>query len=226
MIFDLDGTLVDSTTQISEAMQFARKSLGLGELPENFIASQLGKPIRDLIPETKLDAKFEDNLITIFRNTLKLSILEGNRVFPSADELVRKLKSEGCLIGIATSKPQCLAELVVQNSELEGLIDVIQGTDNFPPKPHPEVILRILGNFQGHPAIMIGDRAEDILAATSAKIPALGVAQSAHSSSKLISHGARKSYSTIREVLLDVDTIFSITRTAISLAYQNQELLP
>lgn len=66
VIFDLDGTLVDSARQISDAMKVAPRGLGLGELPEKFIAEQLGKPIGELIPDKDLEKDVIEKLILDF----------------------------------------------------------------------------------------------------------------------------------------------------------------
>jgi phosphoglycolate phosphatase len=214
VIFDLDGTLVDSTNQISNAMNLARRDLGLIELPENFIANQLGKPIRELIPEGDLNNDLIEKLIFTFRQSLQESIIEHNEVYVGAIELIICLKLSGCSIGIATSKPQHLADLVVEHSSLKGLIDVIQGTDNFPPKPNSEVLNRVITRNQYDKAVMIGDRTEDLEAAKGAGIPSVGVAQSAHSKQVLLLSGANLVYENIAGALGDYSSILSLIKTS------------
>lgn len=214
VIFDLDGTLVDSTKQISDAMKVARKGLGLSELPDSFIAEQLGKPIRGLIPENDLEKDIIEKLILDFRKSLQEFIITQNEVYVGAVELINCLKSSGCSIGIATSKPQHLADLVVEHSTLKGLIDVIQGTDNFPPKPNPEVLKRVISQNHYHSAVMVGDRTEDIEAARGAGIPSVGIAQSAHSKENLLSFGATLVYKSIADALDEVSSILSLIKTS------------
>lgn len=214
VIFDLDGTLVDSTKQISDAMKVARRGLGLTELPESFIAEQLGKPIRELIPENNLEKDVIETLILDFRQTLQEYIITENEVYAGAVELINYLKLSGCSIGIATSKPQHLADLVVEHSTLKGLIDVIQGTDNFPPKPNPEVLKRVISQNQYYSAVMVGDRTEDIEAARGAGIPSVGIAQSAHSKESLLSFGATFAFKSIAEALVEVSSILALIKTS------------
>jgi phosphoglycolate phosphatase len=213
-IFDLDGTLVDSTKQIAQAMELARKNVGLPELPENFIAEQLGKPIRDLIPEIDLDSDALETLILDFRRVLKMSILNQNKVYEGAVEIVNYLRDNGCGIAIATSKPQHLAELVVGNSKLNGLIDIVQGTDAFPPKPNPEVLFRVINRCNTKVAVMIGDRMEDVQSASAASIPSIGIAQSAHSKQSLLTSGATLAYENMFQAFKDASSILSLIKSS------------
>lgn len=215
VIFDLDGTLIDSKNQIYEAMALARKSLGLGDVTKEFIGKHLGLPVRHLIPEQNLSQDLVDGLVEEFRRILRIAILKHNEVFPGAIELIEALRANGLRIGIATSKPQLQAELVVQNSPLKNLIDFVQGTDNFPPKPSPEVIKRVLEIFLNPPAIMIGDRVEDVEAATATGIPSIGIAQSAHSEEILTLHGASLTYATLQKAHKDLKSIMRLIRTAV-----------
>ncbi len=215
VIFDLDGTLIDSKNQIYEAMTLARKSLGLEEITKEFIGNQLGLPVRNLIPEQNLSQDFLDSLVMEFRSFLRIAILKHNKVFPGALDLIEALRANGLKIGIATSKPQLQAELVVHNSPLKGLIDCVQGTDNFPPKPSPDVIQRLLNTFANPPAIMIGDRVEDIEAANASGIPSVGLAQSAHDEELLFLHGASLTYANMQVASMDSKSIFKLIETVV-----------
>jgi len=215
VIFDLDGTLIDSKKQIYDAMSLARKSLGMIDVTEEFIGQHLGLPVRQLIPEQDLSQDFVDGLVLEFRRFLKIAILKHNDVFPGAMELINVLRANGLRIGIATSKPQLQAELVVHNSPLKGLIDFVQGTDNFPPKPSPEVIKRVLEAFVNPPAIMIGDRTEDLEAATASGISSIGIAQSAHDEEMLTLYGASLTYSDMQEAFKDSKSIMQLIKTEV-----------
>ena len=129
-VFDLDGTLVDSTLQIFTAMATARKSMCMPEITPDFIAQNLGLPINGLIPEKDLGENVRQELIRIFRVELLNLIHQENTLYPGVLALINELINRGFSIGIATSKPQALAEAVVLHSELKGKIDCIQGTDD------------------------------------------------------------------------------------------------
>jgi len=199
IIFDLDGTLIDSHNQIESAMNEARIEQGYGKSPSGQIYQKLGQPVNDLFSDLKLSPTLQEQLVFTFRNHLNKKIEQNNQCFPSVIELITLLRSNEIKIAIATSKQTLMAKRVVRNSLLKGHIDHVQGTDGFAPKPNPKVIQMCLGEFPGPQAIMIGDRTEDIFAAKNAGIPAIGIAQSAHSASELERSGAISSFQNITD---------------------------
>jgi phosphoglycolate phosphatase len=197
LIFDLDGTLVDSYEQIESAMNIARASLGYPKSPTGQIFERLGLPVYKLFSDLELNSVRQEDLIKEFRKKLYEEIKIENKCFPYVVPLLQQVRKMGMKTAIATSKSTGMAKTVVENSPLFGTIDFIQGTDGFLPKPNPEVISRCLREFPGLRAVMIGDRQEDIMAATSAGIPSVGVAQSAHSELNLELVGANLTFKNI-----------------------------
>jgi len=189
MIFDLDGTLIDSYSQIETAMNIARKTLGYSESPIGQIFENLGLPVNHLFSDLTISSKRQEELIAEFRMRLYESINLENKCFPHVELLLHKIRESGIKVAIATGKSTNMASKVIKNSALYGSIDFIQGTDGFLPKPNPEVIDRCLKEFPGLRAVMIGDRTEDMIAANNAGIPSIGIAQSAHSEATLRSGG-------------------------------------
>jgi phosphoglycolate phosphatase len=199
VIFDLDGTLIDSHKQIESAMNFARVALGYSSSPAGQVFEKLGLPVYELFNDLKLDPVHQEQLIHRFRKRLHEEIIIQNNCFLDVVPLLKLLRNLDIKTAIATSKSTSMARVVVKNSSLFERIDFIQGTNGFLPKPNPEVILRCLDEFPGMKAVMIGDRQEDILAATSAGIPSVGIAQSAHSESSLRLVGASLTFESISE---------------------------
>jgi phosphoglycolate phosphatase len=148
-------------------------------------------PINSIISHVKLPLTQENKLISSFRSKLKFQIEESNELFPGVEEFLQYAKYLGYPTAVATSKPTYLAKLVVRNSPLINYIDFVQGTDNFPAKPEPDVILKCLEYFDSDTATMFGDRIEDMLSANAARIISVGIAQGFHSSFDLITAGAK-----------------------------------
>jgi phosphoglycolate phosphatase len=197
IIFDLDGTLIDSHNQIEKAMNQARIELGYGKSPSGQIFQKLGQPVYDLFIDIQISPALQKQLVSLFRIYLNREIEVTNDCFPNVVELLSLIRAHGISTAIATSKQTLMAEKVVSHSHLIGNIDHVQGTDGFAPKPNPKVIQLCLEKFPGCQAIMIGDRTEDILAAKNAGIPSIGIAQSAHSASDLQRAGAFFSFQNI-----------------------------
>lgn len=201
IIFDLDGTLVDSHNQIEKAMNQARIELGYGKSPSGQIFEKLGQPVYELFSDLGLGPNLQEQMTSLFRSCLNKEIEASNLCFPNVIELLSLMRANEIKIAIATSKQTLMAEKVVKNSLLDGNIDHVQGTDGFAPKPNPKVIQMCLDKFPGCQGIMIGDRTEDILAAKNAGITSIGIAQSAHSESKLLKAGAVQSFRNITQLL-------------------------
>ena len=189
-IFDLDGTLVDSVSQIGYSINRARNDFGYEELPSEKIMELVGLPIQNFLSDLPLDNYVIDSLITCFREILEHEIERENLVFPGVELLLSKLHKDGYKLAIATNKPTYLAELVVKNSCLNEFIDLIQGTDGFPAKPDPTCLLMVMESLGTGEAIMVGDRVEDILAARAAGIDSIGIANSFHNTQELKFAGA------------------------------------
>lgn len=199
IIFDLDGTLIDSHNQIESAMNEARIELGYGVSPSGQIFQKLGQPVNDLFFDLQLSPTLQEQLVFTFRNHLNKEIEQNSPCFPSVIDLIKLFRSNKTKLAIATSKQTLMAKSVVRNSLLSGQIDHVQGTDGFAPKPSPEVIQMCLNKFPESKAIMIGDRTEDMFAAKNAGIPSIGISQSAHSASELERAGASFTFQTIAD---------------------------
>ena len=212
MLFDLDGTLVDSKKQIQVSLDKTRVTLGLPATPVDLVQEQLGLPVESLFSDLRLGPLELDELVQIFRKNLLLEIKKGNRIFEGVVPFIQKSKNLGISIGIATTKPTYLANEVIDNSGLARLIDFIQGTDGFSSKPDPEVLRRCMQGLGIENAIMFGDRIEDIQAAKNLGIPSIGIAQSAHSIQDLRREGATYAFNNFTELELNFDLIIKLIK--------------
>jgi len=199
-IFDLDGTLVDSVNQIAECLNRARVDFGFSPKPINYYKKLVGLPVYDLLSDIPVSGENLDKLIVRFRKYLTLDIQNGNNVlFPGVIEVLNLFLNMNIGLAIATSKPTEIAAEVVKHTMIKGFNVHVQGTDQFPPKPDPEVILRVLRLYPGVPSFMVGDRTEDVHAARSAKIPCIGIAAGAHSESELKEAGASLTFESFQD---------------------------
>lgn len=207
LIFDLDGTLFDSEAQIYNAVNKIRNAAGYSQLDRNIVTTLIGLPAQELFQDLYLDKNTEDLIINNFRSELKVLIQESNLMFEGAASFIEKVKKLGYKIGVATSKPTDLAELVITNSPIKKWVDHIQGTDGFLPKPEPFVIQRCMSELDVSFGVMFGDRVEDIEAANRAGISSVGVAQTKHSAVELNQAGATIVFSSFIEVLQNFELL-------------------
>jgi phosphoglycolate phosphatase len=189
-VFDLDGTLFDSVDQIISAANSTRIEFGYESREKVFYIPFIGLPARNLFIDLNLLESEEKNFVLKFREYLSKLIKTDNKLFNGAIEFLQRSKDSNIFVGIATTKPSALAQLVVENSKISGLVDHVQGTDNFKAKPDPTVILRCLEELKTDKAIMFGDRIEDMIAGKTAGIKSIGISQGFHSHEKLHTSGA------------------------------------
>jgi phosphoglycolate phosphatase len=206
-IFDLDGTLVDSVEQIAISLNKARQDFGYPTQPIAYYQKLVGLPVDVLLSDLEL-SKFDFvNLVSHFRKYLLLDIQDGNNlVFPGVLDVLALFTNMHIGLAVATSKPTKIAIEVIEHSILCDYEIHVQGTDDFPPKPNPEVIFRVLKHFPSIPSFMIGDRMEDIYSAQSAGIPAIGIASSAHSEDDLKNAGAKLAFKTFQDFCNHLNT--------------------
>lgn len=199
-VFDLDGTLVNSRNQIEASLDKARTHSQLPPTPLDFVQNQLGLPVENLFSDLDLKASELRGLVQAFRDHLLLEVKNGNPVFEGVIPFIQKVTNLGIPIGVATTKPTYLAKEVIANSDLMGLVDYVQGTDGFAPKPDPEVLRRCMQGLGVENAIMFGDRKEDMQAAKTLGISSIGIAQSSHSIDDLLGEGAKFAFRNFGEL--------------------------
>lgn len=189
-IFDLDGTLFDSSSQIAKAVDSTRKKFGLEQLPTGYSTALIGLPAIRHFDDFEGPYEEKMKLVSDFRRNLMHEIEVENVIFPGVLRLLDNLRERGYFLSVATTKPSYLAEWTIKHSKLHGHFQHIQGTDEFKPKPDPEVILRCMRNVGQATTFMFGDREEDVIAANAAGAVSVGVAQSTHSTEVLAAAGA------------------------------------
>lgn len=179
-IFDLDGTLVDSFPQILNCLKKTSLELLMPPINEEITWELFGKPLIEIISANGIPQNQINEFIEIFRKNLRYEITLRNELFLGTSNLLSKILRTKSKIGIATSKPTDLAQLVCQNSDLSNYPFAIKGSEGIPPKPDPAVINFVMQTLEVTQGIMIGDRIEDIQAGKAAGIYTCAVLQSSH----------------------------------------------
>ncbi len=204
IIFDLDGTLIDSTDAIAETMNRTRLDSGFPVLDRVFYESLIGLPALALLEDLKIPLTLKLDLLTTFRTSLRAEMEHGVKVYSGVFELLTLLQSYGYKLGIATTKPTDLAEFAVSKSELRLFRLTVQGTDGFPAKPSPDVIFHCMRKMNCKNFIMVGDRIEDMKASMAAGIKSIGIAQTSHTTFELTESGASLTLQSVRDLFLEL----------------------
>lgn len=206
-IFDLDGTLFDSSEQILKAANEARSFFSQPNLTKERADQAIGLEASELFSDLHLTQTEASNLVIKFREALYKEVLLGNSTYPKATDLLKTIREAGHISGVATSKPQYLAEAVVANSPLREYVREIHGTGPARPKPEPDVVLNCFRALGVSKAFMIGDRVEDIAAGIAAGVRTIGVAQTIFSKEDLLIAGADYVYTSLSELALNFENL-------------------
>jgi phosphoglycolate phosphatase len=210
-IFDLDGTLLDTSVSICETLIATLKELKLPILDAEKILASIGLPLKEILSPLQLSDFMEQKVIERFRELLLSSIPKGVVTFPGVNQFVKKLDQKLVLLGVATSKPTLLAKESMKFSRLSIFNFSILGSDGLAPKPNPEVILKVIAQHpHGIKAVMFGDRVEDMQAAKAAGIQSVGLAQGTHGKGQLLTAGASLAYSNFEEAYDEFETVFEL----------------
>jgi phosphoglycolate phosphatase len=187
VLFDLDGTLLDTAADIALALNRAVSEFGWPSVPAGAVRAMIGRGGPMLIrrvaaaQQRTLDAPAQAALTERFfahYGTLQDSGESSARPFDGAREALQALHGAGLKVGIVTNKQRRFAASLMRRLALDAWIDCIVGGDSCEHrKPHPEPLLFACDNLKIAPAnaLMIGDSTNDVQAARAAGIPVLCV---------------------------------------------------
>ena len=173
VLFDLDGTLVDSEKDIAEAANYTREHYGLSRVPDSTIAQYVGNGVLVLL-EKSLGTSDQTKILEaykIFLEHYRLHCADHTKPFPGTFELLDHLKGRGIQMGVVSNKPQEFTDSVLKQLNLASYFGVAFGPEATPNrKPHPEPLLVAAQRLGAQPqeTIMIGDSVVDIMAAKAA----------------------------------------------------------
>jgi phosphoglycolate phosphatase len=162
-LFDVDGTLVDSAADICGAIQETLLSTRASGLSDVFLRGYIGRHLLDLFQDVLPDYTAEqiDQLIADYRRIYALRGHSLTRVYPGVAEGLAVLPGRK---STATTKGTPTTRIVLEKFGLLPHFQHVQGTDGFPAKPEPDVILASLKVFDAKPGdcLMVGDAPADM----------------------------------------------------------------
>ena len=128
VLFDFDGTVFDTVEGITKSVQYALRKHGM-EAPLESLRCFAGPPLVDKFMEVfGVDQTEAEQLVTDFRERYRPTGVYESSPFPGIRDLLQHLKNSGLTLGIATSKPQPMAELLLDRSNLRELFHVVVGS--------------------------------------------------------------------------------------------------
>ena len=194
VVFDWDGTVMDSASAIVDAIQAASRDLGLPEPSDerarHVIGLGLGDALRHAVPE--LPATRYEEMAGRYRHHY-LSRDHELRLFPGIEALIDELSGMGLLLCVATGKSHLGLSRALTVTGLGARFHASRCADQCASKPHPEMLLELMAEFALSPSdlLMIGDTTHDLDMAANAKVDSIGVAYGAHPRDILMTRPAR-----------------------------------
>lgn len=191
LVFDWDGTLIDSAGHIVASLQAACRDLDLPapseEACRHIIGLGLQDAIRYVLPDVP-DSRFPD--VAQRYSFHYLSGEKGVRLFPMVEEGLAALEGSGHMLAVATGKSRKGLDRILSALNLRQRFAATRCADEGYPKPHPDMLEKIMDTLGVAPArtLMIGDTTHDLQMAASARTPAIAVTYGAHAPEKLAVH--------------------------------------
>ena len=197
IVFDCDGTLVDSQAGIVACAQAAFLADGLAPPPAEAVRRIVGLSLLEAMLE--LMAEPDPATATRLANRYKAAVLERRGrpefhepLFPGARELLDALVERGLLLGVATGKAMRGLRFVLERHGLERHFATLQTAGLHPSKPHPAMLHAAMAETGARPqeTMLVGDTTFDILMARAAKAMPVGVSWGNHPAAELAAAGA------------------------------------
>lgn len=176
IVFDLDGTLIDSAPDIHATANLVLADEGLAGFDLATVRGFVGRGVPHLvdsllrahgIEDPARAARMAENLIGRYEDAVTLTL-----PYPGVEAALQALQAEGHRLAVCTNKPAAPALAVLRHLALDGYFDVVLGGDSgLPRKPDPAPLYETLRQMGGDPAAYVGDSEVDAETATAAGVP-------------------------------------------------------
>jgi phosphoglycolate phosphatase len=203
VLFDLDGTLVDSTPGIRASVRVAAGALGLREPTEEQLTAMIGPPLQDGFAIALGVAPVDvPRAVAAYREHYAAGALLDVTVYPGIRELLARLSGEGATLAVATSKPETFAVRVLEHTGLLVFFASVHGATLDGRVRHKEQVVAaaLAAHPEGRDPVLIGDRKHDVLGAAAHGLPCIGAGWGPAPDGELAAAGAAVVVATPAEV--------------------------
>ena len=189
IVFDWDGTVMDSTAVIARSIQAASRDLDLqvpsDEVARHVIGLGLDQALRYAVPDC--EPKRHVDLVARYRHHF-FSQENEMPLFEGAEELIRELRDDGYYLAVATGKNRNGLDRALQNSKMAHYFHSTRTADKTASKPDPAMLHEILEELDvaAPRALMVGDTTHDLQMAINAGVASLAMTHGAHPAEQLL----------------------------------------
>lgn len=167
VIFDMDGTLLDSSRAIEISVNNTRRELyGLAPLQKNFIVHTINDPSKNAFLEFygKTEASTEE--LAFFEKEFVSNYRDFAVLYEGIEDLLHSCKKAGFFLAVASNAPSYTLSAILEKTGVRRLFDLVVGADEqMPSKPNPAMLLHVIARSPHKNAIFLGDSKKDELAA-------------------------------------------------------------
>lgn len=179
IIFDLDGTIIDSLDDLTDATNHMLSEMHKGMLSRSDVRKLVGQGARRLVERALPGISLCDieRALGYFLSFNDDHIVDKTRPYPDVPETLTSLKVAGCRLAVISNKNASLCRKVIDTLGLKEFFETVIGADTMPfRKPSPEPILKLLRDFGVNPgeAVIIGDSINDVAAGKAAGVMTVG----------------------------------------------------
>lgn len=179
IVFDLDGTLVDTAPDLTNALNDVLTRRGYDPVPRAAIRAAVGRGALAMIEEALRMTGTQDDMDQMLAEFLvhyEANIAVESRPFPGAIAALERLAASGATLAVCTNKRERLSRMLLEALKLDEYFDALAGRDTFAmSKPNPGHLTGVIALAGGDAsrAIMVGDSAVDITTAKAARVPSI-----------------------------------------------------
>lgn len=184
IVFDLDGTLVDSAPEIATALNKAMAGIGQPPFPltevQTFIGGGAAVALKRALAArgTSIDDAAFDAMMTSFYKVYADVSEAGNGLYPGVMETLGEFRRRGVPLGLCTNKAEHITAIALRALGIAPFFTAVIGArDDLPRKPAPDMLLAVLAKLGARPAeaLVVGDSRSDVGAARAAGCPVIAV---------------------------------------------------
>lgn len=181
VLFDMDGTLIDSMKQILKSVNISFKYIGLPEVSAETLGEIAGRPLTEILKmfNANIDVNSLKRCEEIFQKTYQEMSAVETHPFPKVEETLKRLHSKGISLAVVSTTLEKFIHQELERFGFEKYFDAIIGRDSVQNyKPSPEGILKALSQLGVKPdeCVYVGDSPLDIKAGRTAKVKTIAVA--------------------------------------------------
>ena len=189
VIFDWDGTLMDSVGRIVSCMQKSALDCSLPIPSTEQVKEIIGLSLREAMPRLFADVTDAqvDALIVRYREHYLFLDETPTPLFPGVAEVITSLHAQGFILAVATGKARAGLDRVLQETGLASFFHASRGADEARSKPDPLMLEQLLADLEIplHQAVMVGDSIHDMAMAKQLGMARIGISWGVHSAERL-----------------------------------------